>query len=104
MTTWTSGKAGWAVMDAEGRFLTQPDAIGVLRGCWEPEGARLFRSRDAARKAAAAMGHGLKVVQLVSPEQWDRQYGPQSVPMAAVAAVEKSKRRARDARRRGQVA
>src|SRR5262245_28356240 len=105
MTTWTTGATGWALMDVTGAFVSWPCA--GTRGpdrAWEPEGARVFATREAARKAARAMGHGLRVVQLVSVAEWDRQDGPQAVPMATVEAATKAKRRARDARRREAVA
>jgi hypothetical protein len=98
MTTWTSGQAGWAILSPDGRFLTG-------RGlCWEPEGAAVFTSRAKARDLLKRLPAGCRVVQLVSVAEWDQQYGPQAVRMADVAAAEKAKRRARDARRREAVA
>jgi hypothetical protein len=68
MVSWTSGKAGWAILSPDGRFLTG-------RGlCWEPEGAALFTSREKARQTCRKLPKGCRVVQLISVEQWHRKY------------------------------
>jgi hypothetical protein len=98
MTTYTTAATGWAILSPDGRFLTG-------RGlCWEPEGAAVFTSRAKTRGMLKRLPAGCRVVQLVSVAQWDQQYGPQAVPLADVAAAERAKRRARDARRREAVA
>jgi hypothetical protein len=98
MVTFTTAATGWAILSPDGRFLTG-------RGlCWEPEGAAVFVSRAFARDMLRRLPAGCRVVQLVSVAEWDRQYGPQAVPMADVAAAAKAKRRTRDARRREAVA